>query len=185
VADGSLRSIGDVRVGKAQPRNPATPFVPWFDTYEEGPFTRFEPTEIVPSGQGAVIRTNAVMDQNHPLMERRDSSGDVCLRRRSWEGDPSKAELRVHLEPAEATVDGLESAGWRYWFEYESDPIPMHRLLDRQTWELGGSLDDVTVACRNLFDLPRLPHPRPLSPARQFVKIVGFHELAGFATGAT
>jgi len=23
------------------------------------------------------------------------------------------------------------------------------------TWELGGNLDDVTVVCRNLFDLPK------------------------------
>jgi len=40
--------------------------------------------------------------------------------------------------------------GFKYWFTYTASGLPIHRLLDRQTWKLGGNLDDITLYL--LFD---------------------------------
>ena len=155
VVAGELRSIGQVTVGGVPLRNPANRFLPWFDTLDGEVFRRFRLERVELRGKQTVLHTTAISDPDVPFMERRDASGDVVLRQRSWDAEPLEVTLRIVLEPAAATVDGRAFTGIRYWYEYESESIAIHRLLDRQTWEVGGDLSDCTVVSRCLFDLPR------------------------------
>ena len=154
VRAGDLHSLGDVRVNGTPLRNPVNRFLPWFDSYDGGVFNRFRFDGINEQAGRATISLRAVDDHDYPFRERRDSSGDLCLRKEVWDAAPVEATFRVVIEPAEATFDGERFTGLRYWYEYESDSVPIHRMLDRQTWELGGSLNDVTLLFRSLFDLP-------------------------------
>jgi hypothetical protein len=140
-----LRSLGAVSIDGARLRNPATRFLPWFDTWEGDVFRHFRLRRLEERGAGAVLHLVARSDPDTLFQERRDSSGDICLRPTSWDADPLEAAVRICLEPASAEVDGESYTGFRYWFEYESDGTPIHRFVDRQTWELGGDLGDVNV----------------------------------------
>jgi hypothetical protein len=155
VVRGHLESLGDVRVNGTRLRNPANRFLPWFDTYEGDVFRRFKLVAIESKGRRVIIRTKALSDPDTLFQERRDASGDPCVRPQSWDGAPLDADFRVVLEPAHATIDGRRFAGFRYWFEFSSRRVRIHRIADRQTWEIGGDLGDVSVVCRNLFDKPR------------------------------
>jgi hypothetical protein len=154
--DNLLRSLGAVKIGKAALRNPRTRFLPWFDSYQGHVFRTLRFKDITRRGEATVITTRAISDSDHPFQERRDSSGDICLREQSWDAPPVEADLRIVLEPAKAEVDGRKFTGFRYWFEYESDAVAIHRIMDRATWEIGGNLDDATIVCRNLFDVPTM-----------------------------
>ncbi len=154
VRDGDLRSLGDIRVNGTPLRNPVNRFLPWFDSYDGGTFNRFRFDGVDQRPDRATIALRAIDDHDYPFRERRDSSGDLCLRKEVWDADPIEADFRVVLEPAQARFEGEDFTGFRYWFEYESDAAAIHRVLDRQTWELGGGLDDVTLLFRCLFDLP-------------------------------
>src|SRR6185437_15529285 len=72
-----LRSLGSVHVGKTPLRNPATRFLPWFDTFDGDIFRRFELKDINRRGTGGggggeitVITTRAVSDPDVIFRER-------------------------------------------------------------------------------------------------------------------
>lgn len=86
IDNGCLRSIGEVMVSGTALRNPLARFLPWFDSYEGEVFDRFEFLGIEQSGQETRIRFRAVSNVDYPFRERRDSSGDLCFRNRSFDG---------------------------------------------------------------------------------------------------
>lgn len=147
-------SLGAITVRGIPLRNPVTRFAPWFDAYTGEIFRTLRLDEITQRKAQTRIRLTAISDPDYPFMERRDVSGDVCLPPRSWDAPPLEAEFSIVLQPAETYIDGYRFSGLTYWYEYAGD-TPIHRILDRQTWEVGGNLDDVTVLCRNLFDAPK------------------------------
>jgi hypothetical protein len=155
-ADGLLHSLGSITVGGAALRNPAAPFLPWFDSYEGEVFDRFEFVEVRQRGCEQVLALRAVSNPGYPFRERRDSSGDLCFRNVSYNAEPVVSELNIVFKPAAATLAGSAFTGFTYWFEYANDACPIHRLLDRATWELGGNLDDVNLVCRNWLTPPRM-----------------------------
>jgi len=153
---GFLYSIGAVKINGTPVRNPATRFLPWFDTYEGDVFRRFRLEGIETKGTRTIITTTALSDPDAVFRERRDSSGDICFRNANWDAPPIEAQLKIVLAPARATIDGHKFSGFKYWFEYSSRKTPIHRFLDRQTWEVGGNLDDLTLCCRNWLTPPRM-----------------------------
>ena len=176
---GYLLSLGTVQVNGVALRNPLNRWVPWFDTLEGDVFHRFRFLGVEQRGSETVVRTRAVSDPDGLFMERRDASGDLCFRSSSWDAPPLEANLSIVLVPAQCEVDGHSFTGFRYWFEYESDQVKIHRLADRQTWELGGNLDDVTVVCRSLFTLAR----QKLTPATAY-STAGLDHQAGLMPGS-
>lgn len=153
---GFLESLGRVTVGRTALRSPATRFLPWFDTLEGDLFRRFRFLGQEQRGDTTVLLTRAVSDPDTLFRERRDCSGDLCFRTESWDAAPRELDLRICLAPAAETVDGRRFTGFRYWFEFAAPGVPLHRLIDRQTWELGGNLDDVTLCLRNWLTPPRV-----------------------------
>ena len=155
ICDGMLRSLGAITINGAALRNPETRFLPWFDTFEGEVFRTFRFEGVEQRGAVTVVRTTAVSDPDSLFRERRDSSGDVCFRNANWDAEPVEADFNICFEPAQAQVRGRAFTGFKYWFEYEG-ALPIHRLVDRQTWEVGGNLDDVTICLRNWLTPPRM-----------------------------
>lgn len=155
VNDGLLNSLGAVTVNGVALRNPSTRFLPYFDTFEGDIFKSFRLREIVQEGNITIIRTTAISNPDVLFRERRDSSGDLCFRNTSWDSPSHEASFDICLEPTEATIDGRVFTGFRYWFEYDGE-LPIHRLVDRQTWEVGGNLADTTICLRNWLTPPQM-----------------------------
>jgi len=155
IQNGHLRSLGAITINGVALRNPDTRFLPWFDTFEGEIFRAFRLEGIEQRGATTVIRTTAVSDPDTLFRERRDCSGDPCFRNASWDAMPKEARLDICFDPADAVIDGRKFTGFRYWFEYDGE-LPIHRLVDRQTWEIGGNLDDVTLCLRNWLTPPRM-----------------------------
>ncbi len=183
VRDGVLYSLGVPQIGGVALRNPQTRWLPWFDTLEGDIFRAFRFLDIAQRGAATVVRTRALSDPDVLFAEKRDASGDLCFRSGGWDAAPLETELRIVFEPATAEIDGRLFSGFRYWYEFEGGNTMIHRLVDRQTWELGGNLDDVTVLCRSLFTRPReritregaystagLDHPAGLMPGSQWAR---------------
>ncbi len=139
LASDELVSLGAPMIGGVSLRSDATRFLPWFDTFEGEVFKRFRLRNIIQRGITTVIRTTAISDPDVLFRERRDSSGDLCFRSTGWDADAHEAQLDICIEPAADTIDGHTFTGFRYWFDYQGS-LPIHRLVDRQTWELGGAI---------------------------------------------
>ena len=150
VEHGWLRSIGEVRHRETPLRHPANRFLPWFDTFEGDIFRRFRLERIQRDGGAIVLHTTAVSDPDVLFREQRDSSGDLVFKNMSWDSAPVEAALAIHLEPVPTvTLEGHRFEGFKYWFDYRSDSIGIHRFVDRQTWEAGGKTEGNTLCIRN------------------------------------
>ncbi|MEY2906727.1 MAG: hypothetical protein RLZZ408_1198, partial [Verrucomicrobiota bacterium] len=95
IEGGCLRSIGEVTVSGTALRNPLARFLPWFDSYEGEVFDRFELKGIEQGGEETRIRLLAVSNEDYPFRERRDCSGDLCFRNRSFDEPPVAVELAI------------------------------------------------------------------------------------------
>lgn len=152
----ALRSLGAVSIAGIPLRNPATRFLPWMDTYDGLLFEQFRVQNITTHGETTTIALHAQGRQDYPFRERRDSSGDLCFRDCNWDADPVTASLQIMLKPVNDVIDGRAFTGFKYWYEYASATTPIHRLIDRQTWEVGGTLDGLTLCLRNWLTPPRV-----------------------------
>lgn len=176
IEDGWLRSLGTVSMRGRPLRHPANRWLPWFDTYQGDVFRRFRLLDVSQRGEETIVHTRAVSDPDVMFREFRDTSGDLCFRESSWDAAPLEGDLRVHFGPVRASVDGRDFTGFRYWFEYEGPAI--HRLVDRQTWEIGGNLDDVTICARSW-----LTHPRVRLSRQGAYSTAGFEHQIGCMPG--
>ncbi|CAN5367392.1 hypothetical protein BH11ARM2_BH11ARM2_29670 [soil metagenome] len=60
-----------------------------------------------------------------------------------WAEPPRKADdtrLELVLKPVERTLGGETFRGFSYQYRYRSGSIPIYKILDRATWEPGGSV---------------------------------------------
>jgi hypothetical protein len=177
IRDNRLLSLGAVNVNGAPLRNPATRWLPWFDTYEGEVFRHFRFLEVTTQHGVTRLHTRAVSDPDALFRERRDSSGDACFRNANWDAAPVEADFNICFKPAQAQVRGRAFTGFKYWFEY-AGALPIHRLVDRQTWEVGGNLDDVTICLRNWLTPPRMKIGRDT-----VYSTVGLDKWAGLLPG--
>ena len=176
---GWLHSLGAVSIAGVPLRDPAAArFLPWFDTYDGAVFDRFRCRGVVQRGAQTVLETIAVASHDYPFRERRDASGDLCLRDRSWDAPATEARLDIVLEPVRLSVGGHAFSGCRYWFEYASDTLAIHRLLDRQTWAPGGTLAGQAICLRNWL----MPAHCPLGQDRAY-STVGLDKWSALMPG--
>jgi len=154
--DGNLTSLGQVECQGVPLRNTQTRFLPWLDLYDGGIFDRFRWEGSEQRGETLILRTRAICNNDYPFRERRDASGDLCFRTTNWDAPALEEKFAICLEPCSTEIGGLALSGFRYWFEWDSTETPLHRLLDRQTWELGGSVEGNTLLCRNWLTPPRV-----------------------------
>ena len=112
-------------------RHPANRWLPWFDTFKGDVFRQFKLLGVTQRGVQTVVATRAVSDPDVMFREFRDTSGDLCFRDRSWDAPAQEAELRIVFEPVQTAVAGRRFTGFKYWYEYESAEVMIHRLFDR------------------------------------------------------
>ncbi len=154
IEDGKFLSLGKISANETPLRNDGLRFLPWFDTYDGDVFRDFKFEGVEKRGKETVICLGAASDPDVIFRERRDSSGDICLRNVGWDAAPLKASIKIVLSPVKEKIGGYEFTGFKYCFEYEGPKV--HRIADRQTWEVGGNLDDVNIVCRNWLTPPRM-----------------------------
>jgi hypothetical protein len=71
-----------------------------------------------------------------------------------WSRDPSRAEntvLELELRAIRRTLGGREYHGFSYRYIYRSESVPIYKILDRSTWEIGGSAIANEFWMRNCF----------------------------------
>jgi hypothetical protein len=71
-----------------------------------------------------------------------------------WTAQPRRAEdtiLELELRPVSREIGGRKYAGFSYRYHYDSDRIPIYKILDRGTWEIGGKAIANEFWMRNCF----------------------------------
>ena len=71
-----------------------------------------------------------------------------------WSQGPQTADdtfLELELKPIRRTVGSQELHGFSYQYRYQSRSIPIYKILDRATWEIGGNVVGNQVWMRNCF----------------------------------
>jgi hypothetical protein len=71
-----------------------------------------------------------------------------------WAQGPKPAEhtiLELELRPARRIIGGRNYSGFSYRYHYRSAAIPIYKILDRGSWEVGGSAFGNEFWMRNCF----------------------------------
>lgn len=166
---GDFISIGAINFDGVPLRNAHIRFLPWFDTFGGDVFSRYQFVRIEEFSGGATIHLKAISNNDYPFREKRDSSGDICFRDISWDAAPKMVDFRIQLRAAHDCLDGHEFSGFKYWFEAQSHELKFHRIVDRQTWEIGGTIDGNTQILRSW-----------LTPTRSELSVDKAYSTAGF-----
>lgn len=155
--DGHFLGLGEVRCGGTLLRSGARPmFVnirnPWAVQLCD---YRLMGTEPFPGGG---VRLTFAMDRvsggpmDWHLHECRPMEDDS-----DWSFGPQPAagtELALVVEPLTRQIDGRRAVGFSYRYEYTSPDIPIYKIEDRGTWEIGGSVLGNQMWLRNNFCPP-------------------------------
>jgi hypothetical protein len=84
-----------------------------------------------------------------------------------WTEAPVVADdtmLKLIIRPVTRKIDGLDYTGFSYQYHYSSASIPVYRILDRGTWEIGGKAVGNEFWMRNCFT----PSIVPITSVDQF-----------------
>jgi hypothetical protein len=95
-----------------------------------------------------------------------------------WTDEPRLADgttLTLILKPVTRHLAGETFTGFSYQYLYQSPDIPIYKLIDRGTWELGGQAVGNEFWMRNCFSPPIVPIT---SPAQ-------FHSTEWYLPGCT
>jgi hypothetical protein len=74
-----------------------------------------------------------------------------------WTRGPQPAEgtmVELELRPIKRTIGAHDYSGFSYQYHYRSQTIPIYKILDRGSWEIGGSAIGNEFWMRNCFAPP-------------------------------
>jgi len=80
----------------------------------------------------------------HTVRNRRNLSG--------WNREPENApdtSLTMRIRPVEKKIGKLNVSGFSYQYLYKSDSLPVYKITDRASWEIGGSASGNEFWMRN------------------------------------
>jgi hypothetical protein len=80
----------------------------------------------------------------HTIRNRRNLSG--------WNREPENApdtSLTMRIRPVEKKIGKLNVTGFSYQYLYKSDSLPVYKITDRASWEIGGSASGNELWMRN------------------------------------
>ncbi len=178
IQHGQLISLGAVRLGQAPLRNPGKRFLPWFDSFQGHVFDRFLFNSVSSEGSSTIIALTALSNESYPFQEKRDTSGDLCFRTTDWDAAPVGIQIKIVISPVETMIGGHALTGFKYHYEGQSPDIKIHRFLDRQTWEVGGTTENLTIVCRSW-----LTHPKVTLDRQAAYSTAGFEHEIGCMPG--
>ena len=110
-------------------------------------------TRCEASSQGALVSFSVDRREGGPMewmvheVRARHNTAD-------WSRAPRRAEdtvLELDLRAVERTFGGRAYQGFSYRYHYRSESIPIYKILDRGTWEIGGSAISNEFWMRNCF----------------------------------
>ncbi len=82
-----------------------------------------------------------------------------------WTQAPQPASdtiLELEMRPVQRVIGGRNYSGFSYRYHYQSASIPIYKILDRATWEIGGSILGKEFWMRNCF-VPSITHIQSLA----------------------
>lgn len=134
--------IGNVRIGDISLRSSRRPMFVDLTTPDGIRFCNFKlkGSEKTENGLELTFSMDTVNDgmmewMLHTVRNRRNL--------KDWTDRPQPAEntsLRLLLKPLNREINGKTWKGFTYQYLYKSDNLPIYRILDRATWEIGGSI---------------------------------------------
>jgi hypothetical protein len=112
---------------------------------------RLTPQEITPQ---RILLSFSVDHREGGLMEWMVHEVRPRYNTADWTSGPRPAAdtaLDLELRPVERTIGGHSYSGFSYRYHYRSSTIPIYKILDRATWEIGGSARGNEFWMRNCF----------------------------------
>lgn len=142
--DGHFAGIGQVTIGGVPMRNAKRPHSIEIRDPNGVKLVNYKLVEQSEVGNAIVLRLEAeCLDDG--IMEWMLHEVRYRYRTADWASVPTVASdtsIEWILEPAERSYRGVIYQGYSYRFRYHSKSIPIYKILDRGTWEPGGSIID-------------------------------------------
>ncbi len=134
--------IGAVRIAGRVMRDPALPLLPEIRNPEAIELCDWRVVGQAPLPEGGLAIELEPRRREGGPMEWMLHRVHNRYRVSDWTAAPRPApdtRLTIELRPAAREVRGARGAGFSYRFRYRSASIPIYKILDRGTWEPGGS----------------------------------------------
>ncbi len=119
-------------------------------------FLNYRVTECESSSEKVLIRCS-MESREGGLMEWMVHEARPRYNTADWTRGPRPAEntaLELELRPVQRTIGGRNYSGYSYRYRYRSDTIPIYKILDRGSWEIGTSALGNEFWMRNCFVPP-------------------------------
>ena len=145
--------IGSVVAGGVALRSPRRPILPEIRTPNGIALRDFRLTAF---DQGAQrVEITMTMDRSHDgLMEWMSHEVRPRYAVHDWSAAPEPAPdttLSLSLEPVGYPIGEWHASGFQYQYRYRTVDLPIYKILDRATWEVGGDAVGNEIWIRNSF----------------------------------
>lgn len=113
--------------------------------------TEYRLSEVSEAAHETVLKFS-VLREDRGLMEWMLHTVRNRYNTTDWSLGPRRAddtEFELVLKPAEHAFRGESYEGFSYQYRYRSASIPIYKILDRGTWEIGGEVEGNTFWLRN------------------------------------
>lgn len=151
----TFRGLGQIFVNEVQVRSGRLPLQVATQTFPDGlEFGESRLQTIEQNADEARLRLNVAF--RAPLTKlMRDHSFDPIHDSSDWDetSDGTTARLDLVLRPARDEFNGVAFDGFSYHYEYSGE-TPLHFLLDKASWELGGDINGGTVYSQSSCSAP-------------------------------
>ncbi|MDX2066624.1 MAG: hypothetical protein SFX74_12875 [Fimbriimonadaceae bacterium] len=139
---GRYLGIGSVTINGVPMRNPERCLLPEIRTPEGELWVDLELVDVVNTADEAVLTIRGAW-KSDGWMEYMLHTVRNRYRTSDWAAEPVRddsTELKLVLRATTVTLRGVAHHGFSYEFRYRSEGRPIYRVLDRGTWEPGGTL---------------------------------------------
>lgn len=151
--------IGSIAAGGVPLRSPKRPVLPEIRTPDGIALRDFRVTAFDQTPER--VELTLVMNRSYDgLMEWMVHEVRPRYAVHDWSEGPELAEnttLALTVESVAYPVGGWEATGFRYQYRYRTDSLPIYKILDRATWEIGGDAVGNEIWMRNCFAPPIAP----------------------------
>ena len=163
--DGAFTGLGAVRAGDVPLRSPQRPAFVEIWTPDGVGLTDLHVASLEAAPDGIVVEMTAQTRRGR-LMEWMLHEARPRLNLADWDAASQPAPgttLRLEIRPVRREIGGRSAVGFSYQYHYHSDAHPIYKILDKATWEVGGTATGNTFWLRNGF----APSIYPITSAEQ------------------
>lgn len=150
--DGRFLGLGRVTVGNTLLRDRRRPMFAEIATPTGVRLRDHRPTAVSRTESGGVTLDFAMHREAGGPMEWMLRSVRPRLNTADWSLPSTPAtgvRLRLELNPVSRRIGATPFVGFRYRYRYEGEDLPIYKILDRGTWEIGGAAAGNEIWMRN------------------------------------